>query len=117
MISSGAVVIGVVVIGPGAIAMVSGEPDNPFHFTFQGRFDRLRLTFSASNAAHVGGVQTELPGNASVKTTEKGSKVEGRGAKAAFDFCHHSCYFLPLTLSEAKLAPDIKVTGMLYQYR
>jgi hypothetical protein len=102
VVGSGTIVIGVAVIGPGPIAMISGEPDDPFHFSFQGRLDRFRLTFSASNAADVRGVETELTGNTSVKTTEKGSEVEGWGAKAAFDFCHHSCYFLPLTLSEAK---------------
>jgi len=34
VIGSGAVMIGVVVIDPRAIAMVSGEPNNPFHFSF-----------------------------------------------------------------------------------
>jgi hypothetical protein len=101
VIGSGAVMIGVVVIDPSAIAMVSGQPDNSFHFSFQGRLNRVRLTFSASYAADVGWVQSELPGNASVKTSEKGSEVKWRCAKAAFDFCHHSCYFLPLTLAEA----------------
>ena len=90
-----------VVIDPSAVAMVSGEPNNPFHFSFQGRLNRVRLTFSASDAAHIGWVQSELSGNASVKTSEKGSEVKWRCAKAAFDFCHHSCYFLPLTLAEA----------------
>ena len=41
MIGSGAIVIGVTVIGPGAIALISGEPDNAFHFSFQGRLDRI----------------------------------------------------------------------------
>jgi hypothetical protein len=99
VIGSGAVMIGV--IDSRAVAMVSGEPNNPFHFSFQGRLNRVRLTFSASYAADVGWVQSELPGNASVKTSEKGSEVKWRCAKAAFDFCHHSCYFLPLTLAEA----------------
>ena len=90
-----------VVIDSRAVAMVSGEPNNPFHFSFQGRLNRVRLTFSASDAAHIGWVQSELSGNASVKTSEKGSEVKWRCAKAAFDFCHHSCYFLPLTLAEA----------------
>jgi hypothetical protein len=101
VIGSGAVMIGVVVIDSHAIAMVSGEPNNPFHFSFQGRLNRVRLTFSASDAAHIGWIQSELSGNASVKTSEKGSEVKWRCAKAAFDFCHHSCYFLPLTLAEA----------------
>jgi hypothetical protein len=101
VIGSGAIVIGVIVIDPSAIAMASGEPNNPFHFSFQGRLNRVRLTFSASDAAHIGWVQSELSGNASVKTSEKGSEVKWRCAKAAFDFCHHSCYFLPLTLAEA----------------
>jgi len=101
VIGSGAIMIGVVVIDPSAVAMVSGEPNNPFHFSFQGRLNRVRLTFSASDAAHIGWIQSELSGNASVKTSEKGSEVKWRCAKAAFDFCHHSCYFLPLTLAEA----------------
>jgi hypothetical protein len=101
VIGSGAIMIGVVVIESRAIAMVSSQPNNPFHFSFQGRLNRVRLTFSASDAAHVGWIQSELSGNASVKTSEKGSEVKWRCAKAAFDFCHHSCYFLPLTLSEA----------------
>jgi len=34
VIGSGAIVIGVIVITPSAIAIVSGQPDNPFHFSF-----------------------------------------------------------------------------------
>jgi hypothetical protein len=34
VIGSGAIVIGVIVIDPSAVAMVSGEPNNPFHFSF-----------------------------------------------------------------------------------
>jgi hypothetical protein len=34
VIGSGAIMIGVVVIDSRAIAMVSGEPNNPFHFSF-----------------------------------------------------------------------------------
>ena len=101
VIGSGAIMIGMVVIDSRAIAMVSGQPNDPFHFSFQRRLNRVRLTFSASDAAHIRWVQSELPGDTSVKTSEKGSEVKWRCAKAAFDFCHHSCYFLPLTLSEA----------------
>jgi len=101
VIGPGAIVIGVIVIDSRAIAMVSGQPNDSFHFSFQGRLDRVRLTLTASDAAHVRRVQSELSGNASVKTSEKGSEVKWRCAKAAFDFCHHSCYFLPLTLSDA----------------
>jgi len=101
VIGPSAIVIGVIVIDSRAIAMVSGQPNDSFHFSFQGRLDRVRLTLTASDAAHVRRVQSELSGNASVKTSEKGSEVKWRCAKAAFDFCHHSCYFLPLTLNEA----------------
>jgi hypothetical protein len=101
VIGSGAIMIGMVVIDSRTIAMVSSEPNNPFHFSFQSRLNRLRLSLTASDTAHIRWIQSELPGNASVKSPEKGSEVKWGCAKAAFDFCHHSCYFLPLALREA----------------
>src|SRR6267378_1580110 len=74
----GAVVVGAIVLG--AVVIRSGEPDNPVHLAFQGGFNDCRLALSASDAA--------------VKAPEEGCEVEGRCTHAAFDFCHHSCYFL-----------------------
>ena len=85
--------LGAVVIG--AVVIRSGEPDNPVHLAFQGGFNDCRLALSASDAAHVRRVQFELAGDAAVKATEEGCEVERGGANASFDFCHHSCYFLP----------------------
>ena len=85
----GAVAIGAIVIVIGAVVMVCRQANNPIHFAFQGRFNRFRLAFSAGDAAHVRRVKIKLPGNAAVKTPEKGCEVERRRAKAAFDFCHH----------------------------
>ena len=110
----GAVVIGAIVLG--AVVIRSGEPDNPVHLAFQGGFNDCRLALSASDAAHVRRVQFELAGDAAVKAPEEGCEVEGRCTHAAFDFCHHSCYFLSRSLSD-RFGAGINVTGMLYQSR
>jgi hypothetical protein len=42
--------------------------------------------------------------------------VKRRRAKAAFDFCHHSCYPFQMFHSEG-VGNDIVLTEMIYQFR
>ena len=92
----GAGVIGAVVIG--AVVIRSRLRHDPFHFPCQGRFNRFRLALASSYSAYVGGVEIQLSSNTAVKPPKKGREVKWGRANAAFDFCHHSCYPLPMSV-------------------
>ncbi len=93
----GAGVVGAVVVG--AVVIRSRMSHDPSHFPCQGRFNRFRLAFASSDPAYVGGVEIQLPGYAAVKTPKKRREVKWGRANAAFDFCHHSCYPLPMSVT------------------
>jgi hypothetical protein len=105
----GAVVIGAVVVG-------SRQRQDPTHLALQGSLNRFRLALTSSDPAHVGRVEIELACDAAIEAPKERRKVKWRRAKAAFDFCHHSCYPFPMFHSDG-VGIDIIVTGMLYQFR
>src|ERR1700731_2768809 len=110
----GLLFLGAVVIG--AVVIRCHQSHDPIHLALQGSLNRFRLALTSSDPAHVGRVEIELACDAAIEAPKQRRKVEWWRAKAAFDFCHHSCYSFPM-LDSGGGGNHIVLTEMLYQFR